>query len=336
MKILILGGTKFLGRALVQSAQARGHHLTLFNRGTTNPDLFPEVERLTGDRKLDLSPLDNRQWDVVIDTCGYEPNVVSTSAQKLAGAVERYIFISSISVYANTSQPGTDERAPVAQMPEGAEPVVTPETYGPLKALCEQAVETALPGRALIVRPGLIVGEYDPTDRFTYWPWRVAQGGDVLAPNGPGYLTQFIDVRDLADWIIRMAEAGKTGIYNATGPEQPLPLGKLMETSRTVSGSDARFVWAPEAFLLENGVQPWSQLPLWIPENDPDIGSNQTSIRKALQDGLTFRTLEDTVRSTLDWANSSPAGHEWRAGLPREREQELLRKFSASSSAREG
>ena len=337
MHILILGGTRFLGRALVRSAQQRGHSLTLFNRGQSNPGLFSDIERITGDRAGDLSPLQGRKWDAVIDTCGYEPAIVRRSAELFAGSVDRYIFISSISVYADFSQPGTNEESPVAQLPPGADETFTMENYGALKALCEQAAEKALPGRVLNIRPGLIVGEYDPTDRFSYWPWRVAQGGEVLAPGRPAHPTQFIDVRDLADWTIQCVETGQAGIYNATGPQSPLPMGALLETCRQVSGSDGvssadvRFTWLSEEFLLANQVQPWTELPLWLPESDPTLaGMDQVSIQKALAAGLTFRPLEDTIRSTLAWINSRPAGHEWRAGLSREREAELLRKAAAS------
>lgn len=331
MKILIIGGTRFLGRALVDAALAGGHSLTLFNRGLSNPDLYPDLEHLAGDRKEDLSALRGRHWDVVMDTCGYEPEVVRRSAGALADAVENYVFISSISVYADLSRPGVDERGAVEQLPEGADETFAIEKYGALKALCEQAVEQAMPGRALNIRPGLIVGQYDPTDRFTYWPWRVSLGGDVLAPGRPGHLTQFIDVRDLAEWTVRVVEQKQSGIFNATGPAEPVTMGRLLETSRQVSGRDGvRIHWISESFLLENNVRPWEDLPLYIAESDPaTAGADQVSIQKALSAGLTFRPLEDTLRSTLDWAKSRPADHVWRAGLTREREAELLAKASA-------
>lgn len=333
MHILILGGTRFLGRALVHSAQSRGHTLTLFNRGKSNPALFPDIDRITGDRAVDLSSFKGRKWDAVIDTCGYEPAVVSRSAQQLAGSVSRYVFISTLSVYADLSQPGADEKAPVAQLPPGADETFSMENYGPLKALCEQATERALPGRVLTIRPGLIVGEYDPTDRFSYWPWRIAQGGEVLAPGRPTHPTQFIDVRDLADWTISMVESGQTGTYNATGPQEPLPMGDLLETCRRVSGNNASITWTSEEFLLANQVQPWTELPLWLPESDSSTaGMDRVSIRKALAAGLNFRSLEDTIRSTLAWVNSRPANHEWRAGLTREREAELLQKIKREPS----
>ena len=265
---------------------------------------------------------------MVIDTCGFEPGVVRRSAQKLAGSVGLYTFISSISAYADLSQPGVDELAPAAELPAGAPDTFQMENYGPLKALCEQAAEDALPGRALNIRPGLIVGEYDLSDRFTYWPWRVAQGGEVLAPGNPAHGVQFIDVRDLGEWTIRMVENGQTGFYNVTGPTTPLPINDLLQSCKQVSSSDAQFTWVDDAFLLENKVEPWMDLPLWLPKSDPTTaGLDQVSIRKALQTGLTFRPLEDTLQSTLVYANRWPADHAWRAGMSREREAELLAKY---------
>jgi len=330
MRILIIGGTRFLGRALVQSAQTYGHQLTLFHRGKSAQNIFPDVEQIIGDRMADLDKLSQHTWDAVIDTCGYEPAAVRLSAEKLAGAVERYCFISTISVYADFRQIGIDETYPIARLPEGEPDSFKVENYGALKALCEQAAEDAMPGRVLQVRPGLIVGQYDPTDRFSYWPWRVAQRGDILAPGRPGYPVQFIDVRDLADWIIRMLEKSGTGIYNATGPMPPTNLGNLFESCLHAANSDARLHWIDESFLLANQVQPWSELPLWQPENDPEnIGMEQVSISKAIQAGLSFRSLETTLKSTLAWVNSRPSDHTWRAGMAKEKEQDLLRKAGA-------
>lgn len=326
MHLLIIGGTRFLGRALVESALQRGHRLTLFNRGQSGPGLFPQVEQIYADRKTGLGLLQGRRWDAVIDTCGYEPEIVRLSAQALAGAVGHYTFVSSISVYAELGKKIVTEDSPAAQLPPGVDPSAPFDAryYGPLKALCEQAVENSLPGRALVVRPGLIVGPWDPTDRFTYWPWRVAQGGRVLAPSRPGYPIEFIDVRDLADWMIRLAEQGSTGIYNATGPRQPLPFGDLLDICRQVSRSDAVFTWASESFLLERQVQPWSELPLWIAESGPEGGIVQASIHKALRAGLDFRPTVETVRDTLAYARSRPAAHVWRAGLAPEKETQPL------------
>jgi len=199
------------------------------------------------------------------------------------------------------------------------------ESYGPLKALCEKAVQDVYGERALVIRPGLIVGPNDPTDRFTYWPVRVARGGDVLAPEKPDVPVQIIDVRDLSDFIIRLIEEDASGIYNATGPDYELTLGGMLEASREVSGSNANFKWAPVEFLTENKVEAWSDMPVWVPDTEEDAGFSRTNISKAIHAGLTFRPLEETVRDTIEWANTRSAEHEWRAGLKEEREQELLK-----------
>jgi 2'-hydroxyisoflavone reductase len=325
MNLLILGGTIFLGRALVDAALAGGHTVTLFNRGRTNSQLYSQVETLTGQRDGGLAALEGRKWDAVIDTCGYLPRVVSQSAQLLSGSVDRYVFVSSISVYADASQPGVDEDAPVSVMADERVEEITGETYGALKALCEREVRQHLPGRDLIIRPGLIVGPYDPTDRFTYWPWRVAQGGEVLAPGKPERQVQLIDVRDLAGWTLRMVAAGQTGTFNADGPIQPLPMIDLLQACKSASQSTASFTWVGEKFLQEQHVQEWIEMPLWIPDSDPaNAGFFAFSNTRALEAGLTFRPLEQTLRATLDWLETRPAEHAWRAGIPREREAELL------------
>jgi len=325
VNILILGGTVFLGRHLVEAARARGHEVTLFNRGQHHPDLFPDVEKLRGDRDGNLDALRGRRWDAVVDTCGYVPRVVRASAELLADAVSYYTFVSSLSVYAATRQPGTDESAPVGRLQDETVEEITGETYGPLKALCEQAAERVMPGRVLNVRPGLVVGPHDPTDRFTYWPARVARGGDVLAPGRPDRQIQFIDVRDLAEWMIHAVEQNHTGVYNADGPDYHLSMGTLLETSKIASDSHAHFVWVEDQFLIDSAVQPWSEVPLWIPESDPDAaGFFAFDCRKAIAAGLTFRPLEETIRVTLEWETTRSTTHEWRAGLRPEREKELL------------
>jgi len=324
MRILILGGTIFLGRYLVEAAQARGHEVTLFNRGKHNPDLFPEVEKLQGDRNSDLSALQGRRWDAVVDTCGYFPRQVRESAGLLADSVGHYTFISSISAYSDYTKKDMDESGPVGKLEDETVEEVTGETYGPLKALCEQAAENALPGRTLNIRPGLIVGPHDPSDRFTYWPCRVAKGGEVLAPGDPDMLVQIIDVRDLAEWNVRMIEANRTGLYNATGPEQPLIMRQVLEESKAVSGSDADLVWTDDKWLVEQGVGVWMELPLWIPDDEEHKGFSAISIRKAVMDGMTFRALGVTIQDTLAWAATRPADYTWRAGMKPEREQELL------------
>ena len=332
MNLLILGGTIFLGRYLAEAALARGHQITLFNRGQHSPELFPAVDKLRGDRDGDLDALRGRRWDAVVDTSGYLPRVVRASAELLADAVEHYTFISSISVYPHFRSVGLDESAPVGTLDDPTIEEVTGETYGPLKALCEQAVEQALPGRTLVIRPGLIVGPHDYSDRFTYWVRRVAQGGELLAPAHPNWHTQIIDVRDLAEWTLHMVERQQTGVYNATGPDYDLTIGQLLDTCRMVSGSDARFTWVNEEFLAEKEVTPWSELPLWIPQSDLDmLGFSDVSCAKAIAAGLTFRDLATTVRDTLAWdsartetAEPPARALQPRAGLTPEREAALL------------
>lgn len=330
MKLLVLGGTVFLGRHIVAAALVQGHEITLFNRGRHNPDLFPEVEKLRGDRDGNLEILRGRHWDAVIDTCGYVPRIVRASAELLARSVEHYTFISSISVYADFSVPGLNEKAPVGKLQDERGEEITSETYGPLKALCEQAVERAMPGRALIIRPGLIVGLHDPTDRFTYWPYRVAQGGEVLAPGHPDRTVQIIDVRDLAEWIVKMVEAPKMGTYNATGPDYTLTMGQLLKTCKSVSRSDATFTWVDERFLLDAGVQPWIELPLWVPDTEEHKGFSAVDCTKAILDGLSFRPLAETIQDTLAWVAARPSDMPCRAGLKREREVELLQQWHST------
>lgn len=330
MNILILGGTIFLGRHLVEAALARGHTLTLFNRGQHGAELFPGVERLRGDRATgDLAALAGRSFDAAIDTSAYVPRAVREAATLLAPNLGHYTFISSISVYASYERVGIDEQHPVGTLADPTVEEVTGETYGPLKALCEQAAEAAMPGRALTIRPGLIVGPHDPTDRYTYWPVRVARGGPFIAPERPGYLVQYIDVRDLADWTIRMVEAGSTGVYNATGPAAPQPIGELLDACAAAAGVAAEPVWASAAFLAEQGVQPWMGLPLWLPEGPEHAGFSTVSIAKAAAAGLRFRPAVETAADTLAWAAARPADHQWRAGLAPEREAELLAKLLA-------
>ena len=330
MKILIIGGTQFVGRHLAEVALARGHELTLFHRGRTGAGLFPEAEHLTGDRDGDgLSVLKGRTWDAVIDTCGYIPRSVEQSATLLADAVPRYVFISTISVYADFSTAGLDEQSPLGTLPDPSAEEVTGATYGPLKVLCEQAAEAALPGRTLIIRPGFIVGPYDPTDRFTYWPRRVARGGDVLAPGDFAQPVQMIDGRDLAEWTLHMMEQSATGIYNATGPNAPLTLGEILDTCRTVSGSDARFHWVSDTFLQDHDAASSSGLPFYVPAASGMSGIMAASIAKALAHGLTFRPLAETVRDTLAWDQTRPADVALKVGLPPERERALLAKYNA-------
>lgn len=322
MQLLIIGGTVFLGRHLVEAALARGHTVTLFNRGQHNPDLFPNVEKLRGNRDGKLGVLAGRHWDAVIDTCGYIPRAVQDAATQLADQVDHYTFISTISVYPDYTQAGLDESAAVGTLADPTVEEVTGETYGPLKALCEAAAEAAMPGRVLTIRPGLIVGPHDPTDRFTYWPVRVDKGGDVLAPGEPTQQVQFIDVRDLAEWTIRLIEAKQTGIYNATGPDYPLAIQEFLRECQAVAEPQASLTWVSEAFLLEQQVGAFVELPLWVPAEM--AGLEQVNCQKAIDAGLTFRPLATTLRDTLAWAKTRDDAHQWRAGLAPDREAALL------------
>jgi 2'-hydroxyisoflavone reductase len=324
MKILIIGGTRFLGRHLVNSALARGHQVTLFNRGKSNPGGFPDLETILGDREHDLAQLSTRRFETVIDTCGYFPRLVRLSTQTLKDKVESYVFISSISAYADFSQIGITEDSPLATMPDETVEEITGGSYGPLKVLCEKAVEADFPDRVQVIRPGLIVGPYDPTDRFTYWPVRIARGGEVLAPEKPGVPIQIIDGRDLADFTLKLIEQKATGIYNATGPAYELTFGAMLETCKQASGSDANFKWASAEFLAENKVEAWSDIPVWVPDTSEDAGFSRVNVSKAIAAGLTFRPLAETVRDTLEWAKNRPSDYQWRAGLTAERESELL------------
>ncbi len=329
MRLLILGGTLYLGRHVVESALAHGHQVTLFNRGRTGPELFPGVECLRGDRDGDLTALSGRRWDAAIDTSGYLPRQVDASATLLAGALERYCFVSSISVYADSAHAGLSEGDAVQTLPAGAPEVLDGASYGALKAMCETALEGRLPGRALIVRPGLIVGPHDATDRSAYWPRRLARGGEVLAPGRPGRPVQLIDARDLADWIVRLCEAGAVGTLNATGPAARLTMAAYLEACREVGGTDARFTWVDESFLLERDVAPYTELPLWVPDMARAFGSVSTARAQAA--GLTFRPLARTLADTLAWDRSLPAGPRvsrtlvpMPPGLAAERERALL------------
>lgn len=336
VKLLILGGTRFLGRAIVEAALARRHQVTAFNRGKTNADLFSTVEYLRGDRDGGIDAMRGRRWDAVVDTSGFVPRVVRQSAELLKESVGLYAFISTISVYPDPPTPGRDESAPVATLKDESVEEITGETYGGLKVLCESVVEEVFPNRALHVRAGLIVGPNDYTDRFPYWPRRVGEGGEVLAPGNSGAPIQIIDVRDLAEWIVRMIESGSNGTYNATGPDRTLTFGELLETCSTVTGSDAKITWVPEAFLLEQKVEPFTELPLWLPATE--TGFMQVDCRKAFSAGLTFRPLAETVRDTWLW-DEPRAPEERKSGsriamkgpLTRERERELLAKAGAAA-----
>jgi len=313
LNILILGGTGFTGPEQVNYALSRGHRVTLFNRNKTRPDMFKgKVDQLIGDLNNDTSALKDKKFDVVIDNPTTAPAWVRNVAEFMKGNTGHYIFISTISVYPDNSQPNADETAATTPMPEGLDPYTLERqnwgrNYGALKSFSEKLVQEDYPGMFTIIRPGLIVGPLDPSDRFTYWPVRVARGGEVLAPGSPNDVTQFIDARDLAEWTIRMAEKGAKeggGIYNATGPRTPMPMGDFLAHCKSVTGSNARFTWVPWSFLQEQKVRAWRDMPIVVPPDGETAGFSRRNIDRALAKGLTFRPVEDTIRGAIEWNNS--------------------------------
>jgi 2'-hydroxyisoflavone reductase len=332
-KFLILGGTGFLGPAIVEAATARGHTITLFNRGKTRPGLFPDVEKLRGDRDPDkdegLKALEGRKWDVVFDDCGYYPRMVEASAKLLAPNVKNYIYISSVSAYGSFEKEGADETSPVGTMPDPTLEKMGDnyEFYGPLKALCEQAAEAAAPGRVANVRPGYIVGPGDPTDRFTYWPVRFARGGTVLVPGAPTDPIQVIDVRDLAEWLVKVAEDGTTGVFNAVGPTNLLTWGETIEACKKAAGKPAETRWVPLATLAQH--MSVEEMPIWAPYDGAYKGFHNASNARATKAGLKSRPIATIVKDTLTWWESQPEERraKLRAGLPAEREAEILAKI---------
>ncbi|WP_254200549.1 NAD-dependent epimerase/dehydratase family protein [Lysobacter sp. MMG2] len=339
MRILVLGGTGFLGPHFVDAARARGHALTLFNRGKTNPTKFAGtkgVEILHGDRKTDLTALEGAQrWDAVLDTSAYIPADVTRSATLLAPRVDQYVIISSISVYANNDKIGEDESGPLAQLADPNVTEVTGATYGGLKAACEKAAEAAMPGRTTVVRPGLIVGPGDTTDRFTYWPARADRGGEILGPGSASDPTQFIDVRDLAAFLLHLIEQRRFETFNADAPAGKLTMGGLLDTCRTVAGElgapKSTVTWVPADFLEANKASAWQDLPAWIPPTGEYAGFGRRSSAKAQAAGLTYRPLRDTVHDTLVWWRAQPAERRAKpkAGLTPQREAELLAAWHA-------
>lgn len=344
MKLLIIGGTRFLGRHLVTSALARNHDVTLFNRGSHAIETAA-VETIEGDRHTDLHKLKDRRRDAVIDTCGHVPRAVRAAAEVLSESVNRYVFISSQNAYADVRVPNITEDYPLGTLTseqlDQANSIGTEgqpsygALYGGLKALCEEAAQQMMPGRVLILRPGLIVGPYDYSDRFTYWVVRVAGGGEVLAPGRPGRFIQFIDARDLAEWTIRMIEREAAGAYNVHGRPNTLTMQGLLEECKLASNSDARFVWASEEFLLQEGVAAWSEMPLWLPEEAaPHLkGFMFIDPSKAIADGLQFRPLRETISDTLAWYQASDANEPLKAGLKSDKERSLLDKVHSHQNS---
>ena len=333
MRVLVFGGTLFLGRHLVEAALARGHRVTLFNRGT-RPGLWPDVEEIRGDRDGGLGALAAGEWDVAFDPSGYVPRVVGASARLLADRVDHYAFVSSASVYADFGRSGIDEHAPVATIADASDEDVKTH-YGALKVLCERAAEDAMPGRVLHVRAGLIVGPFDVTGRFRYWVRRVGEGGEVLAPGSPDRRVQFVDARDLADWIVAMAEARRAGVFNATGPADVLTMGDLLEACRAATGSDARFTWVDDAFLAEHEVQAFTEMPLWLPADSQ--GLLELDARRAIASGLHFRplveTIADVARAGMPPQATLASTTSPQAGLARDPERALLAAWRGSAPA---
>ncbi len=325
MRILVIGGTRFLGRTFVENALKNGHELTLFNRGQTNPEVFPDVERLKGDRDGDITLLKGRTWDVAVDTCGYVPRIVRRSAEFLVDSVTQYIFISSISVYADFSKPGLNENSLLGTMEDTNVEEITNETYGPLKVLCEDVVSEIYDDRAIILRCGLIVGPYDPTDRFTYWPVRIQQGGEVLVPSPPHMQVQFIDASDLARFMLHLARNRINGIFNTTGPAQPITMGDFLDECNSATGGKASFVWVSEEFIKNNDID---HIPMWTPSEWRGIF--QADCTKAIRSGLSFKPVEETIKHTLDWHATRSSGYELKVGLKPEKEKRLLVKWHST------
>ena len=336
MNVLIIGGTRFVGRHIVDVLLERGHRVTLFNRGISNASAFDGVEQIHGDRARDLHRLDGRTWDAVVDACGYTPDVVEQSARYFAERTGRYVFISTISVYDfNAANARIDEDSALAVLPGGADrATVTPESYGPLKVLCEAVVRSTYRQRASIVRPGLVAGPHDPTDRFTYWPVRVDAGGTVLAPESPQHPVQYIDARDLARFTVRVLDSDDSGTYNAVTPPGAVTFGELLDACRRAAASDARVQWVDGGFLQAHDVQPWADLPMWIPAGPEFAGHLSVSAARALVRGLEPRSVADTARDTLAWARAAgKRAGALKAGLSPEREAQLLQEYQRQLTA---
>jgi 2'-hydroxyisoflavone reductase len=336
LRILILGGTRFIGLHMTALALARGHRLTFFNRGKTHTDRYPEVERIKGDRNGEIDGLKGRIWDAVIDNSGYVPRHVKLSAELLAPAVKQYVFVSSISVYPDFSVP-RDETSPVGKLADEATEKVDGETYGPLKALCEQAAERAMPGRTCVIRPGLIVGPDDNTDRFTYWPARAARGGEFIAPGLPTDAFQIIDARDLAAFTLNAVENNHNGIYNLVSNVNEFKFGQLTDACVAAANKLARpkdkprAVFLPAEFLEEQKVAPWSEMPVWLPAKGEEAAFAGTSNKAALAKGLTITPLKKTVNDTLAWHLARPAEEreKLKAGIAADKEATVLATWKA-------
>lgn len=328
LSLLVLGGTNFIGPHQVEHALSRGHRVTLFNRGRTNTHLFPEIEKLVGDRNDDLRALEGRSWDVVIDNSAINPTWVERSAGALKDSCERYVFVSTRSVYADTSRVPMSTAAPVwSYESAGVAPGAERLPYGLSKALAEQKARDAFgEDRTLVFRPGLIIGPGDTTDRFTYWPARIHRGGEVLAPGDGSDPVQIIDARDFAEWLVRMVEAGESGTYNVVGPRTPRPMAELLYGIRAVTTAETTFTWVDTDFAINAGLRPYAELPVWRPARDGAEGFARFDLTPEVEKGLTFRSLADTTAATLEYHFSRPAERQaaLRAGVDAQREREAL------------
>ena len=337
LRLLILGGTRFIGLHMTELALARGHSVTFFNRGRTNTDRYPKIERLRGDRNGDLAALAGREWDAVIDNSGYLPRQVRDTATLLEPKVRRYLFISSVSVYANFLT-ANDENSPVGKLDDPATEKIDEATYGPLKAACERAAQAVYgTSRASVIRPGLIVGPDDNTDRFTYWPARAARGGRMLAPGTPRDPIQIIDARDLAAFTLRLIENDVGGVFNVLSPPEKFRMGELVDESIAAAIEIARPAtkpvarWVPADTLAAQNVAPWSDMPVWVPSSGDEAGFAATSAARALRAGLTIRPMRETVRDTLRWHLARPEAERnaLKAGIKPEREAAVLAEADA-------
>ena len=331
LRILILGGTGFIGPYQVQYALNRKHKLTLFNRGQTNATVFPDVPRLIGDRNLadGHDALKKGTWDVVIDNPTANPKWVRGAGQALKGRVGQYIFVSTISVYSELSKP-FDENGPLNK-PSDIDATFNAQAYGSNKVRSEMEAKTQFGDNVTIVRPGLIVGPGDLSDRFSYWPVRIDKGGEILAPGTQNDPVQYVDAQDLSQWIVRLAESHTLGTFNATGPKSPTTIAEMLYGIKAVTTSDARFTWVPADFLAENKVRPWSDMPVWVPGSGDTAGFARVICKKAYDAGLTFRPLADTAKDTLTWYHSRPAAEQEkaRAGLAGDKEVAVLAAWHA-------
>jgi 2'-hydroxyisoflavone reductase len=327
MRLLILGGTVFYGRHVTEEALRRGHEVTLFTRGLHNAELFENANKLTGERDGGLDALKSGEWDAVLDTCGYVPRVVRQSAELLKDRAKTYAFVSSISVFSGEGEGPIVETSSVSQPEDPQTEVVDGATYGGLKALCEEAVNAVWEGSALVIRPGLIVGPYDTSDRFTYWPWRLSRGGRVVAPDRPSQAVQIVDARDLAQWTLDMLESGCSGVFNGTGPLQPYTLGEVLSRVKSAVGGLAELIPVPISMLEDKDVRFWTEMPL--SHGDESDALMRCDVSKAVSAGLKFRPLEETARDTLAFAQSRGEGYVWRNGLPQEKEARILAAWDA-------